>query len=154
MGLKKWRLVAAALFVASAQFVPVANASSQCPFLATQEAGMIERRVLFYIELLEKNDKYDDTKGAAFWNHKIASSRTLKEYQSQLTPSQLKALSQSGCKAEQGALLTMQVELIVGAKVVEIFDAVLSKEDAREKLVRLSVLPKLSDISRSSSEKK
>lgn len=152
MRLSKWRLLAA-LLVANIQALPIATAASQCPFLVAQEAGMIERRVAFYIELLEKNDKYDDTKGAAFWNHKIASSRTLKEYQSQLTPGQLDALSRSGCKAEQGALHTMQVEQIVGAKVVEILNAVSSKDEARARLVALSVQTRLSDIPRTLPEK-
>lgn len=152
MKLKKLLLAGAALLILNAQFGPAASASSQCPFLATQEAGMIERRVLFYIDVLEKNEKYDDSKGVAFWNHKITSSRTLKEYESQLTPGQLDALSQSGCKAEQGALLTMQVDQIVGAKIVEIFNTVSSKDEARARLIKMSVQPRLSDITRTSSK--
>ena len=73
----------------------------------------------------------------------ITSLRTAKEYESQLTPGQLDALSQSGCKAEHGALLTMQVDQIVGAKIVEIFNTVSSKDEARARLIKLCGLDRV-----------
>ena len=123
-----------------------AYAASDCSMLNFAEANMIKTRVNLYTEILAKNNTLQEARNVTIWHRETQKITTLKMATEDLKPNQLDALSRSGCQPWQGAAFSMNMNASITGSALKIFSESQSKEEAYEKLARLSAVKKLSLI--------